>query len=244
MEAVKSDESNCRIKKGRRLMRVLIADDEIEIAKALKVLLERSCFLVDIVFDGTGAWDAVRCTGYDVIVLDIMMPGMDGLNVLKKLREAGNATPVLLLTAKAEVEDKVRGLDAGADDYLPKPFAFGELAARVKALSRRSAHYADHVRTLGNMVLDCNSYEIRVGDKRVRLSNKEYQLMELFMRHPHAVFSTQHLMDVIWGENSESGMDVVWTHIGFLRKKLRQSGADVEIRTARGAGYFLEESGC
>lgn len=225
-------------------MRVLIAEDEAGIAKALKVLLERSCFSVDMVFDGISAWDALRCTAYDVIVLDIMMPGMDGLSVLKKLREAGITTPVLLLTAKAEVEDRVSGLDAGADDYLPKPFASGELVARVKALSRRSRHYADPVRTLGNMALDCNSYEIAVGEKRIRLSNKEYQLMELFMRHPHSIFSTQHLMDVIWGEDSESGVDVVWTHIGFLRKKLRQSGASVEIRTARGAGYSLEESEC
>lgn len=225
-------------------MRVLIAEDETGIANALKVLLEKSCFSVDTVSDGISAWDALCGTAYDVIVLDIMMPGMDGLTVLKKLRGAGMSTPVLLLTAKSGVEDRVRGLDAGADDYLPKPFASGELAARVKALSRRSRHYAEDVRTLGNMALDCNSYEIAVGENRIRLSNKEYQLMELFMRHPHFIFSTQHLMDVIWGEDSESGLDVVWTHIGFLRKKLRQSGASVEIRTARGAGYFLEETEC
>lgn len=222
-------------------MRVLVAEDETGIANALKVLLEKSCFSVDVVSDGISARDALCCKRYDVIVLDIMMPGMDGLTVLKKLREAGNAAPVLLLTAKTEVEDRINGLDAGADDYLPKPFASGELVARVKALSRRSMHYTDHIRTFGNMELDCNSYEIAVGEKRIRLSNKEYQLMELFIRHPRSVFSTQHLMDVIWGEDSESGLDVVWTHIGFLRKKLRQLGASVEIRTARGAGYFLEE---
>ena len=153
-------------------------------------------------------------------------------------------TPVLLLTAKAEVEDRVAGLDAGADDYLPKPFASKELIARVKALSRRNRIYEESVKKVGNLSLDSNRYEIQAGSRSVKLSNKEYQLMELFINHPGYVFSTEHLMERVWGYDSNSEIDVVWTHIGFIRKKLRTLNADVEIRTIRGAGYALEVTEC
>ena len=169
------------------------------------------------------------------------MPGLDGLEVLARIRAHRMATPVLLLTAKAEVEDRVNGLNAGADDYLSKPFATSELIARVKALSRRSMNYTDSVLTVGNVSLDCNSYELAVKNCRVRLNNKEYQMMELFMNHPKHIFSSEHMMEKIWGNNSDAGADVVWTYIGFLRKKLRELDADVEIKTIRGAGYALEE---
>ena len=225
-------------------MRVLIAEDEVSTAKALKVLLEKSKFAVDIVHNGTDAWSYVSSGSYEVVVLDIMMPGMSGLEVLTKMRRAGNKTPVLMLTAKAEIEDRVAGLDAGADDYLPKPFATSELIARVRALGRRSEAYSDTLQKLGNLTLDGNRYEMKVGDKSVNLANKEYQLMELFISHPGFVFSTEHLMDKIWGLDSESEIDVVWTHIGFVRKKLRSLDADVEIKTIRGAGYSLEVTGC
>ena len=225
-------------------MRVLIAEDEVSTAKALKVLLEKSKFAVDIVHNGTDAWSYISSGSYEVVVLDIMMPGMSGLEVLTKMRRAGNKTPVLMLTAKAEIEDRVAGLDAGADDYLPKPFATSELIARVRALGRRSEAYSDTLQKLGNLTLDGNRYEMKVGDKSVNLTNKEYQLMELFISHPGFVFSTEHLMDKIWGLDSESEIDVVWTHIGFVRKKLRSLDADVEIKTIRGAGYSLEVTGC
>ena len=225
-------------------MRVLIAEDEVSTAKALKVLLEKSKFAVDIVHNGTDAWSYVSSGSYEVVVLDIMMPGMSGLEVLTKMRRAGNKTPVLMLTAKAEIEDRVAGLDAGADDYLPKPFATSELSARVRALGRRSEAYSDTLQKLGNLTLDGNRYEMKVGDKSVNLTNKEYQQMELFISHPGFVFSTEHLMDKIWGLDSESEIDVVWTHIGFVRKKLRSLDADVEIKTIRGAGYSLEVTGC
>ncbi|SEV88389.1 DNA-binding response regulator, OmpR family, contains REC and winged-helix (wHTH) domain [Ruminococcaceae bacterium KH2T8] len=225
-------------------MRVLIAEDEVSTAKALKVLLEKSKLAVDIVHNGTDAWSYVSSGSYEVVVLDIMMPGMSGLEVLTKMRRAGNKTPVLMLTAKAEIEDRVAGLDAGADDYLPKPFATSELIARVRALGRRSEAYSDTLQKLGNLTLDGNRYEMKVGDKSVNLTNKEYQLMELFISHPGFVFSTEHLMDKIWGLDSESEIDVVWTHIGFVRKKLRSLDADVEIKTIRGAGYSLEVTGC
>ncbi|MBO4785080.1 MAG: response regulator transcription factor [Lachnospiraceae bacterium] len=221
-------------------MRVLIAEDEVATAKALKLLLEKSKYSVDIVHNGNDAWDYVSDGGYEVVVLDIMMPGMNGIEVLKKMRNNGIKTPVLMLTAKAEIEDRVAGLEAGADDYLPKPFATNELIARIKALGRRSENYTDSVKKAGNLELDGNRYEMRVKDKSVSLSNKEYQLMELFVLHPGFVFSTEHLMDKIWGLDSESDIDVVWTHIGFVRKKLRGLDANVEIKTIRGAGYSLE----
>ena len=222
-------------------MKILIAEDEISTAKALKVILEKNKFSVDIVHNGNDAWDYIQAGPYEVIVLDIMMPGMSGLEVLAKLRANNIKTPVLMLTAKGELEDRVAGLEAGADDYLPKPFASAELIARVKALGRRSEIYSDSVKQAGNLVLDSNKYEMRVGSNSVTLTNKEYQLMELFILHPGFVFSTEHLMEKIWGLDSESYIDVVWTHIGFVRKKLKSLNANVEIKTIRGAGYSLEE---
>lgn len=222
------------------LMKILIAEDEISTAKALKVILEKSKFSVDIVHNGNDAWSYIQAGPYEVIVLDIMMPGMSGLEVLAKLRANNIKTPVLMLTAKGELEDRVAGLEAGADDYLPKPFATAELIARVKALGRRSEIYSDSVKQAGNLVLDSNKYEMRVGSKSVSLTNKEYQLMELFILHPGFVFSTEHLMEKIWGLDSESYIDVVWTHIGFIRKKIKSLDANVEIKTIRGAGYSLE----
>ncbi|MBR6486795.1 MAG: response regulator transcription factor [Lachnospiraceae bacterium] len=222
-------------------MRVLIAEDEVATAKALKLLLEKAKYSVDIVHTGTDAWDYISMGSYEVIVLDIMMPGLSGIDVLTKMRKEHITTPVLLLTAKAEIEDRIAGLDAGADDYLPKPFATGELIARVRALGRRSENYSDSEKKAGNLTLDGNRFTMSVGDKSVNLTNKEFQLMELFINHPGYVFSTDHLMEKIWGLDTDSEIDVVWTHIGFVRKKLRSIGADVEIKTIRGAGYSLSE---
>ena len=221
-------------------MRILIAEDEVATAKALKLLLEKAKYSVDIVHTGTDAWDYIQAGSYEVIVLDIMMPGMSGLDVLSNIRRNKMNTPVLMLTAKAEIEDRIAGLEAGADDYLPKPFATGELIARVKALGRRSENYSDSEKKAGNLILDGNRYEMRVGEASVNLTNKEFQLMELFVQHPGYVFSTDHLMEKIWGLDTDSDIDVVWTHIGYVRKKLRSINADVEIKTIRGAGYSLE----
>lgn len=225
-------------------MRILIAEDEMELAKGLKFLLEKNKFTVDIVNNGAEALTYFQSRDYDVVILDIMMPKVDGLEVLREIREAGSGVPVLMLTAKAEIEDRVAGLEAGADDYLPKPFASPEFIARVKALSRRNAGYTETCLSFGTVQLDCNRYEMSCGNRVVRLNNKEFQVMELFMRNPRFVFSTAHLMDKIWGQDSEADISVVWTYVGFLRKKLKELDADVEIRTARGAGYFLEESRC
>lgn len=225
-------------------MRILIAEDEIATAKAIKLLLEKAKYTVDIVHNGIDAWDYISAGSYEVIVLDIMMPGMSGLEVLSNIRKNGMNTPVLMLTAKAEIEDRVAGLEAGADDYLPKPFATNELIARIKALARRSENYSDSIKKVGNLELDGNRYEMRTKGETVSLTNKEYQLMELFILHPGYVFSTEHLMDKIWGFDTNSDIDVVWTHIGYVRKKLRSIDANVEIKTIRGSGYSLEVSAC
>lgn len=225
-------------------MRVLIAEDEVATAKALKLLLEKAKYSVDIVHNGVDAWDYITAGSYEVIVLDIMMPKMSGLEVLSLIRKNRLSTPVLMLTAKAEIEDRVAGLEAGADDYLSKPFATSELIARIKALGRRSENYSDSIQCAGNLALDGNRYEMRVGNLSERLTNKEFQLMELFILHQGYVFSTEHLMEKIWGYDTDSGIDVVWTHIGYVRKKLRKLNANVEIKTIRGAGYMLEVAVC
>ena len=221
-------------------MRILIAEDEVATAKALKLLLEKLKYSVDIVYNGMDAWQNITRTTYDVIVLDIMMPGISGLEVLALIRKNQLTTPVLLLTAKAELEDRVAGLDAGADDYLPKPFATAELIARIKALGRRSESYVEQVRKIGNIALDSNKFELSVDNEKIKLTNKEFQLLDLFVRYPGHIFSTEHLMEIIWGYDTDSEVDVVWTHIGFVRKKLKKVGANVEIVTKRGAGYSLE----
>lgn len=225
-------------------MRVLVAEDEVSTARALKLLLEKNKFTVDLAYTGTDAWDFICQMSYDVIVLDVMMPGMSGLGVLKNIRRRGMNTPVMLLTARGEITDRVEGLNAGADDYLPKPFAAAELIARVKALSRRNEQYVDPLLQRGNVTLDGNRYRLMAGGQELPLNNKEYQLMNLFMRHPGFVFSTEYLMEQIWGPDSSSNIDVVWTHMGFLRKKLKTLGADISIRTVRGAGYMLEVKEC
>ena len=225
-------------------MRILIAEDEVTIARALKVMLEKNKYSVDMVHNGSDALDYIRATAYDALVLDIMMPGMDGIKVLKAVRADGNTTPALFLTAKAEVSDRVAGLDAGADDYRPKPFSASEFLARVRALTRRSSTYVPSTLCFGNITLDCSQYTLKSDSGEVRLNNKEYQLAELFWRHPRQLFSSEHLMEKIWGLDSEAELDVVWTYICFIRKKLKQLDAAVEIRTIRGAGYALEEIRC
>ena len=225
-------------------MKILIAEDEISIAKALKVMLVKNKYVVDIVYNGKDALDYIMQFSYDVLILDIMMPEMDGLSVLKEVRKRGITTPTLFLTAKSDIEDRVTGLDAGADDYLAKPFATNEFLARVRALTRRCENYSSKQILLGNTTLDCNRYTLSTDYGNVRLNNKEFQLMELFMRHPHQVFSTERLMDSAWEQDSASELDVVWTYIGFLRKKMKSIHSDIEIKTIRGAGYVLEEITC
>ncbi len=225
-------------------MRILIAEDEVTINKALKVMLEKNKYTVDSVYDGQSALNYIENTTYDVIVLDIMMPIKSGMEVLKTIRNNDINTPVLFLTAKSEISDRVNGLEAGADDYLPKPFDANEFLARVKALSRRSNSYISSILSIGNTTLDLNSYILKTQDEEIKLNNKEFQLFELFIRNPKKVFSSELLMEKVWDIDSNADIDVVWTYIGFLRRKLKQINSNLEIQTIRGAGYALEEITC
>ena len=207
-------------------------------------MLERAKYTADAVDNGDDALEYALRGIYDGIILDVMMPGQDGLTVLRTLREQGVAAPVMLLTARSEISDRVEGLEAGADDYLPKPFAMAEFLARVKALLRRSGNYTADVLALGNLRLNCSTYELSAPGGTLRMNNKEFQLLELFLRSPRRVFSTEELMEKLWGWDSEAEINVVWTNIANLRRKLTQLGADVELRSIRGAGYRLEEKAC
>ncbi len=220
-------------------MRLLVADDEREITKAVRAALEHNKYTVDVVDNGVDALAYAQETRYDGIVLDIMMPGRDGLSVLQELRRGGVATPVLLLTARGELDDRIVGLEAGADDYLPKPFALAELVARVKALLRRGGDYTMDVIEAGDLRLNCSTYELSARET-VRMSNKEFQIIECFLRHPHQVFSSEELLSRFWNWDSEAEINVVWTNIANLRRKLAQIGSTVEIKSIRGVGYQLE----
>ncbi|MDO4492786.1 MAG: response regulator transcription factor [Clostridia bacterium] len=225
-------------------MHILIAEDEQTTARALKLMLERNKFTVDLADNGTDAWALAEAGGYDAIVLDIMMPGMSGLEVLKRIRAAGMSVPVMLLTAKSEIEDRVEGLEAGADDYLPKPFATPEFIARVKALCRRNGNYTDATLTLGNATLDRGKFTLTADGGSTPLTNKEFQLLELFFKNPGRIYHAESLMDAVWGLDSESNIEVVVKHVSLLRQELRKVDANIEIRTVRGAGYSLEVRTC
>ena len=221
-------------------MKLLFAEDDRDISKAVAALLTRSSYTVDTVYDGEDAIDYGLNGDYDAIILDVMMPKADGVAVLKRLREAGVGTPVLLLTAKAEIEDRIVGLDAGADDYLTKPFDTGELLARIRALLRRKSEYrADAVRA-GDITLDRGTYVLSCGERSVKLTGKAFQLMELLMLSPGQIFSVDKLMEHIWGWDAEAEINVVWVNISFLRKKLTEIGSKATLRATRGVGYSLE----
>ncbi|MBR1739621.1 MAG: response regulator transcription factor [Ruminococcus sp.] len=224
-------------------MRLLLAEDEKELSNALVAVLKHSNYSVDAVYNGLDAYDYGLAGNYDGIVLDIMMPGMDGISVLKKLRSEGVQTPVLLLTAKSQVDDRITGLDSGADDYLTKPFAMGELLARIRAMTRRKVtELASNNLTCGNVTLDREMFRL-IGPKgEQKLGNKEFQLLEMFMLNRNILLSTERLMEKIWGFDSEAEINVVWVYISYVRKKLSAVGADIEIKASRGIGYTLVET--
>ena len=222
-------------------MRILVADDEPEMTMVLEALLRRENYSVDVVHDGQDAMDYGLADNYDCLVLDIMMPKKDGIQVLQALRAQNVSTPVLLLTAKSQVEDRIAGLDSGADDYLPKPFHNGEFLARVRALTRRGQVFTPSVLAAGNIRLDCSTFELRCGGSAIRLGSKEFQMLELLMRQKGRVVTTEQFMERIWGYDSEVEISVVWAYISYLRRKLEAVGADVRISTRRGFGYLLEE---
>lgn len=220
-------------------MRLLIAEDDKDIVKALTALFEHNHYSIDAVFNGNDAYDYATEGAYDGIILDIMMPGMDGLEVLKALRSAGVNTPVLLLTAKGEVEDRVCGLDAGADDYLPKPFAASELLARVRAMLRRKENYQNDTLEFEGLSLNLSTFELSFGSQSIRLVSREFQMLQLLMQTPGVVISTEQFMERIWGWESDVEISIVWVYISNLRKKFDRLGAPVSIKAVRGVGYCL-----
>ncbi|WP_295748983.1 response regulator transcription factor [uncultured Oscillibacter sp.] len=222
-------------------MRILIADDEPEMTMVLEALLRREHYSADVVHNGQDAMDYALAENYDGLILDIMMPKLDGIQVLRSLRARNVVTPALLLTAKSQVEDRVVGLESGADDYLPKPFDSRELIARVRALTRRGGEYTPGVLTSGNVTLNRSTFELKCGTACVRLGNKEFQMLELLMRQTGRPISTEQFMDHIWGYDSEAEINVVWAYISYLRRKLESAGANVRISLRRGQGYLLEE---
>ena len=222
-------------------MRILVADDEPEMTMVLEAILKREHYSVDVVHDGQEALDYGLAENYDCLILDIMMPKLDGIQVLTALREKGVSTPILFLTAKGQVEDRVAGLRQGADDYLPKPFDNRELLARVEALTRRGAVYTPTVLSAGNITLDRSTFELSCGGCAVRLGSKEFQMLELLMRQKGRLISTEQFMEHIWGYDSDAEINVVWAYVSYLRRKLEAVGANVRITARRGQGYLLEE---
>lgn len=221
-------------------MRLLLAEDEKALSGALCTILRHNNYSVDAVYNGADAIDYLETGLYDGAVLDIMMPKADGLMVLRTIRAKGNNIPVLLLTAKSETDDKVLGLDCGADDYLTKPFNTKELLARIRAMLRRQAGIADNELSFGDIRLDRISFELISPNKRLLLTSKEFQIMEMLMKNPGQLISPELIMDKVWGYESETEINVVWTYISYLRKKLKLLGSSVSIKAARNIGYTLE----
>ncbi|MGI6030093.1 MAG: response regulator transcription factor [Eubacteriales bacterium] len=223
-------------------MRILLAEDERSLSRAVAALLEKNNYSVDTVYDGEEALTYLEAGNYDALVLDIMMPKMNGLEVLRQLRQTGSSLPVLLLTAKSEVEDKVAGLDMGANDYLTKPFSTAELMARIRAMTRsQTGGQVSSRLTLGNITLDQATFELSSPHGSFRLANKEFQMMELLLRNPRQLISTERFVERIWGYDSDVELNVVWVYISYLRKKLTALKANIQIKATRNAGYSLEE---
>lgn len=223
-------------------MRILLAEDEVSLSKALKVILERNNYSVDQVYDGEEALSFLSVDNYDCLILDLMMPQVDGITVLKTMRKEGNMLPVIILTAKSEVDDKVLGLDSGANDYLTKPFNSRELLARIRAITRsKENNEGDSILKMGNTILMRDTFILKTDSGETRLQSKEFQILELLMQNKNKLISTERLMEKIWGFDSEAEINVVWVYISNLRKKLASLDSNVEIKATRNAGYTLEE---
>lgn len=221
-------------------MKLLLAEDEQSLSKALTAILEHNGYTVDAVYDGVEALEYLEMGEYDGVILDIMMPRMDGMTALQKIREKGNQVPVLMLTAKSEVDDKVAGLDNGANDYLTKPFASKELLARIRAMTRTQTTAVTSVLQFGNISLDQATKELTSPSGNFHLANKEFQVMELLMSNPKNVIPTERIMERVWGYDSNAELNVVWAYISYLRKKLTALNADIQIKATRNTGYSLE----
>lgn len=221
-------------------MKLLYAEDELSMSEAVTDILTFHKYSVDAVYDGEQAFFYAMNEAYDGIILDIMMPKMDGVEVLRRLRASGNNTPVLLLTAKAEISDRISGLDAGADDYLPKPFNMGELLARVRAMLRRRENYTPEILQCGNLYLNMQNYELSANGKAYTLPNLEYKMMEILMLNQGQYISTEDLLIKVWGYETDADIGIVWVYISYLRKRISALGAKAEIKAKRNIGYTLE----
>lgn len=221
-------------------MRILLAEDEVSLARALVKIFERNNYSADAVYNGEDALSYLDTGNYDCLVLDIMMPRLDGIEVLRRLRAAKNPIPTLILTAKSEVDDKVRGLDMGANYYLTKPFDIKELLAAIRAITRSTECESSRI-TYGNITLDRSTYELSSPTGSFRLANKEYQMIEMLISNPRHLIPTERFMEKIWGYDSDTEINVVWAYVSYLRKKLAALGANVQIKASRNAGYSLEE---
>ena len=222
-------------------MKLLLADDEVELTNALTAILTHSGYTVDAVNNGRDALEYARSGNYDGIILDIMMPELDGTQVLQSLRRDGNAVPVLFLTAKGEIGDRIRGLDLGADDYLPKPFDMGELLARIRAMTRRREDFPQPVLACGNVSLNRATCELLTkGQEPLRLTAKEFQIMEMLLESPGRVTPADCFLNSIWPDG-EADVNTIRVYLSNLRKKLRSLGADIEVRSVRGLGYYIKK---
>lgn len=221
-------------------MRLLLAEDEKSLSHALVTILEKSHYSVDAVYDGQEALEYLESEAYDGLILDIMMPKVDGITVLKTIRKQGNKIPVLILSAKSEIEDKVDGLDAGANDYLAKPFDSRELLARIRVITRVNTESNDSLIRFGHVTLNRKTYVLKGEKAEFKLANKEFQMMELLMANPHQVLSTDRIFEKIWGYESDTEINIVWVYIAYLRKKLVKMHADIEIKAHRNVGYSVE----
>lgn len=223
-------------------MRLLLAEDETSLEKAIVTILKKNNYTVDAACDGVEALEYLETNEYEGVILDVMMPRMDGISVLKQIRKSGNCVRVIMLTAKVEIDDKVLGLDSGANDYLTKPFAAKELLARIRAMTRSgtAAVQSDSRLRFGNITLDCATFGLSSPFGSFTLANKEFQMIELLMRNPEQIISAEQFMDKIWGFESNAESNVVWTYISYLRKKLVALKADVKIKAMRNIGYSLE----
>ena len=221
-------------------MRLLVAEDDPKLLKTLMHIFTSNKFSADGVTNGRDALTYAQSMEYDGLVLDIMMPGLDGIQVLQTLRQSGVTTPALFLTARTEVEQRVEGLDAGADDYLPKPFSTAELLARVRAMLRRKDTYLPDLLALGEVTLNRSTYQLCWQDRVQALSGKEFQILEMLMQAPGSIFTTERFITHLWGWDATVDTSVVWVHISNLRKKINALGAPLDIRFVRGVGYTLE----
>lgn len=224
-------------------MRILLCEDERELSDALSAILKHNNYSVDQVYDGLEALDYLEADNYDVVILDIMMPKLDGVEVLRRLRTGGSDIPVIMLTAKSQIEDKILGLDSGADDYLTKPFDSSELVARLRAITRRVSTALNSVLTLGNTRLDTASFVLSTEKAEITITNKEFQMMEYFMLNSGNIISADSFMEKIWGYDSDTEINVVWVYISYLRKKLSSLDSNLKIKVSRNIGYSLVVDG-